>query len=61
MSIKIKSVLVEIISGVEGDCLAIDEMRVAGPKPWGGGRIISTFKVDRYQILTALGIEELPS
>lgn len=39
----------EIISGVEGKCLCIDETRVAGPKPWGGGTIVDSFTTDeRY-------------
>ena len=27
--------------GVEGDCLVLDDVRIAGPKPWGGGRVIA--------------------
>ena len=39
----------EIVSGVEGKCLYIDETRVAGPKPWGGGTIVDAFTTDeRY-------------
>ena len=39
----------EIVSGVEGMCLYIDETRVAGPKPWGGGTIVDAFTTDeRY-------------
>lgn len=29
--------------GVEGYCLSLDGTRIAGPKPWGGGRVIATF------------------
>lgn len=29
--------------GVEGDCLVLDGTRIAGPKPWGGGRVVATF------------------
>ena len=39
----------EIVSGVEGKSLYIDETRVAGPKPWGGGTIVDAFTTDeRY-------------
>lgn len=42
-------VLIEVISGVEGPCLSIGDgsigERVAGPKPWGGGRTIHSFQV----------------
>ena len=30
----------EVIRGVEGCCLALDDTRIAGPKPWGGGTVI---------------------
>lgn len=29
--------------GVEGYCLSLDGTRIAGPKPWGGGRVVATF------------------
>lgn len=29
--------------GVGGDCLVLDGTRIAGPKPWGGGRVVTTF------------------
>ena len=35
----------EVIRGVEGDCLVLDGMRIAGPKPWGGGRVIKEWNV----------------
>lgn len=51
MSQKIKPghVLVEVVQGVEGPSLSIGDNdtgeRVAGPKPWGGGRTIHCFQV----------------
>ena len=41
---------VEVIKGVEGLCLAIDDRRVAGPKPWGGGHVIHSFTVDEKRV-----------
>lgn len=42
-------VLVEVVAGVEGPSLSIGDHgsgeRVAGPKPWGGGRTTHTFQV----------------
>lgn len=42
-------VLVQIISGPEGNCLCISDEgggeRIAGPKPWGGGQIVNEFEV----------------
>lgn len=36
----------EVIRGVEGCCLALDDRRIAGPKPWGGGTVIHSWKTD---------------
>ena len=36
---------VEVIQGVEGPCLAVNSFRVAGPKPWGGGKTIAEWAV----------------
>ena len=33
-----------VVVGVEGACLYIDGYRVAGPKPWGGGKPMYEFK-----------------
>lgn len=36
----------EVIRGVEGCCLALDDTRIAGPKPWGGGAVIHAWETD---------------
>ena len=42
----------EIVRGVEGDCLVLDGTRICGPRPWGGGRIINTFRTDGvYEVI----------
>ena len=42
----------EIVKGVDGDCLVLDGTRICGPKPWGGGRIIDTFRTDGiYEVI----------
>ena len=46
--------MVNIISGVEGQCLSINNYRVAGPKPWGGGKIIKEWKVETKDIIHAI-------
>ena len=35
-----KTVKIELVSGCEGYSLYIDSYRVAGSKPWGGGRSV---------------------
>ena len=42
----------EIVRGVEGDCLVLDNTRICGPKPWGGGHVIKTFHTDGvYEVI----------
>jgi len=45
---------IEIISGCEGMCLAINDYRVAGPKAWGGGRVVYSFETDMDRLRSAL-------
>ena len=42
------------VEGVEGNSFAIGDIRVAGPKPWGGGRVIAEQKTTVKDILYAL-------
>ena len=37
----------EVIRGVEGCCLALDDTRIAGPKPWGGGTVIHNWETGK--------------
>lgn len=56
-----EKIIIEVISGVEGDCLSINNYRFAGPKPWGGGRMIKQWKITREHFIKSLkqiGIEE---
>ena len=38
---------VEGIRGVEGCCLVLDDTRIAGPKPWGGGTVIHAWETNK--------------
>ena len=42
---------INIVQGVEGKSLYINDHRVAGSKPWGGGKIIQTWKVQKKDLL----------
>lgn len=46
-----KTLKLELIAGVEGQCVALNGYRIAGPKPWGGGTIVKEWvtDVDRLQ------------
>lgn len=56
--------VIQVIGGAEGDSVCIDMhhgiggRRVAGPKPWGSGRIKQSWRTTRGDLLDALGIEE---
>lgn len=46
----------EIIEGVEGACLSITHgngvgHRLAGPKPWGGGKVSRRFRVNIDELM----------
>lgn len=51
-------VYIDVTRGVEGPCLCIGNhvggKRVAGPKPWGGGKITHLFEVEISDILNAI-------
>ena len=47
-----KQVTIYVLRGVEGPSLCINDFRVAGPKPWGGGRIIHQWTVDEEGFLS---------
>lgn len=52
-----RTIMIELIRGVEGDCIAINDFRVSGNKPWGGGKIIQTWFAKKSDILHALELE----
>ena len=49
---------INIVSGCEGEALYINDYRVSGPKPWGGGRVVKCFETTKNDILRSL---DLPS
>jgi len=51
-----EKIRIEIIAGVEGDCLSINDYRVCGPKPWGGGIVKKQWRVRRGDLLEYLRI-----
>jgi len=51
-----EAIVIEVVSSRAGDCLYIDDLRVAGPKPLGYKRVLHTFEVRRAEILTALDL-----
>jgi hypothetical protein len=51
---KPNAVKVETVGGVEGPSLYVDDHRVAGNKPWGGGRLLHAFQADADLMLAAI-------
>lgn len=44
----------EVVSGCEGPSLYVDDVRIAGPKPWGGGTVSYRFDVRVDRLLGAI-------
>lgn len=49
-----KEFKLEIIRGVEGPCISLNDYRIAGPKPWGGGTVTKSFTVDINDLIRAI-------
>lgn len=49
-----KTLTLEVIAGMEGPSAYIDDHRIAGPKPWGGGQVKHNFKVKLTELLRAV-------
>ena len=45
-----------VLQGSEGKSLYINDYRVSGPKPWGGGKTIFEADVTKDELYQALGI-----
>ena len=54
-----EKVTIEIINGCEGKSIYINDYRVAGSKPWGGGTVEKTWIAYKEDILKALNIKEV--
>jgi len=54
MESKIK---IELVSGVEGNSIYLNDTRICGSKPWGGGSVIKKWTTSIWEIERALGIK----
>lgn len=50
-----KEITIKCVSGVEGDSIYLNDTRIAGPKPWGGGHILWEKKTTIRDIELAIG------
>lgn len=53
-----ETVKLDIVAGVEGNSIYLNDFRIAGPKPWGGGKVISSWDVRPSDIYKALAAPE---
>ena len=49
-----KTVCIDEVKGCEGNCITMNDYRVAGPKPWGGGIVVKNWAADVDNIIRAL-------
>jgi len=54
MSEQTKNIEIIVVPGVEGPSLYINSYRIAGPKPWGGGKIINKWKISKEDFINSL-------
>lgn len=47
-------VVIEVVAGAEGPCLSVNDTRVAGPKPWGGGKVTHKWQADPSRLIDAI-------
>lgn len=45
------------VQGVEGSSIYLNDYRIAGPKPWGGGKIIKEWDIELTDVYRAAGIK----
>lgn len=50
------TVNIMVVQGLEGKSLYINDYRVSGPKPWGGGKTIFEADITKDELYQALGI-----
>lgn len=51
-------IVFEVVSGCEGPCLLMDDLRIAGPKPWGGGHVEHRFSARQEDVRRQLDLLE---
>ena len=54
MDVSERNIDVKVVSGVEGPSLYINNIRVCGPKPWGGGTTTAQWYTSLQDILDSL-------
>ncbi len=51
---RMKEIKIDVVLGVEGKSLYIDDYRVSGSKPLGGGKVIYSFSINIKELRNAI-------
>lgn len=49
-----KMVTIDLVEGVEGYSIYLNDYRICGNKPWGGGRTVKSWKVPEIEVKNQL-------
>lgn len=52
-----REITIELVNGVEGNSIYLNDTRICGSKPWGGGSVIKQWNTSIWEIERALGIK----
>jgi hypothetical protein len=47
-------VTLQIVDGVEGCAIYLNGFRIAGPKPWGGGKVVNSWNIAPEDLESAI-------
>lgn len=50
-----KEITIKLVNGVEGDSIYLNDTRIVGQKPWGGGKVVWEKKATIRDIELAIG------
>ena len=50
---------IDVVSGPEGVALYVNDYRMTGPKPWGGGRVLHSFMVEADEVKQIIDKQKL--
>lgn len=56
----LRSLSLTLVEGVEGPSVYLNDRRIAGPKPWGGGQVAREWKVSSEDVYSALERDAAP-
>lgn len=51
-----EEITIKLVNGVEGNSIYLNDTRICGSKPWGGGSVVKEWTTSIYEIERALGI-----